>query len=87
MINDATYDILLLVERDFDQKCLKGFLQLLFEHCVIKFFIYEEPNTPRGQRCGQVLKSVTWNFGSKILIFVGNFCFTPIIPMWKSRFS
>ena len=52
---------------------LKGFMQLLFKHFVVKVFIYEEPNTSRGQWCGHVLKSVSWNFGNKILIFVGNF--------------
>ena len=46
----------------------------LLLHCVIKVFITEEPDTSRGQWCGHVLKSVSWNFGSKILIFVGNFC-------------
>ena len=49
------------------------FMQLLFKHFVAKVFIYEEPNTSRGQWCGHVLKSVSWNFGNKILIFVGNF--------------
>ena len=72
-IYDAAYDILLFAIRNFDPQCLKGFVRLLFKQCVIKVFNNEEPNTSRGQWCGHVLKSVSWNFGSKILICVGNF--------------
>ena len=72
-IYDAVYDILLFAKRNLDQQCLKGFMRLLFKHCVIKVFINEEPNTSRGQWCGHMLKSISWNFGSKILICVGNF--------------
>ena len=46
---------------------LKGFMQLLFKHFVVKVFIYEEPNTSRGQWCGHVLKSVRWNFGILVI--------------------
>ena len=73
-IYDAVYDILLFAKRNLDPQCLKGFMRLLFKHCVIKVFINEEPNTSRGQWCGHMLKSISWNFGSKILICVGNFC-------------
>ena len=73
-IYDTAYDILLFAKRNFDPQYLKGFMRLLFKRWVIKVFITEEPDTSRGQWCGHVLKSVSWNFGSKILIFVGNFC-------------
>ena len=66
-INDAAYHILLFAERNLDPQCLKGFMRLLFKHCVIKVFIDEVPNISRDQWCGHVFKSVGWNFGSNIL--------------------
>ena len=40
-IYDVVYDILLFAKRNLDPQCLKGFMRLLFKHCVIKVFINE----------------------------------------------
>ena len=45
-----------------------------FKCRVVKIFIDGEPNATRGQRCGHVFKSVTWNFGSKIVLLCWQFC-------------